>query len=477
MADKDSGPETGNGQKAPPVISTILDSAQDIGEDEVCLQAPEFSEDGLAQQFTAKHQDNLLYVAMWGRWMFWDKSVWTKEETLKAFDHSREICRESAAKANSRQTTLTSAKTVAAVLTLARADRKHAATVDQWDTDLFLLNSPEGTVDLRNGGMRPHLRDDYLTKITAVSPGGSLKLWPEFLKRVTDGDDELQRFLQRMVGYGLTGSIQDHAFFFLYGTGANGKSVFLNTVSGMLGDYAMTAPIGTFVKSGVDQHPTDVASLRGARLVTAVETEEGKKWAEGKIKILTGGDKIAARFMRQDFFEFTPQFKLIVAGNHRPGIKSVDEAIRRRMNLIPFTVTIPPDERDETLSEKLKDEWPGILQWAIDGCLEWQERGLDPPEAVRKATEEYLDSEDALSTWIMECCETKETHYETLAELFQSWKVWAERAGESAGSQMTFSQNLEEKGYEKKRQGGTGKHGFKGISVRKKDLSEEYWNQ
>jgi putative DNA primase/helicase len=197
---------------------------------------------------------------------------------------------------------------------------------------------------------------------------------------------ELSAYLQRMAGYSLTGSTQEHALFFLYGLGANGKTTFLNTITACAGDYHRTAPIETFTTSSVDRHPTDLAGLRGARLVTAVETEEGCHWAEGRIKSLTGGDKISARLMRQDFFEYTPQFKLIIAGNHKPGLKSVDEAIRRRFNLIPFTVTIPPDERDGALPEKLKAELPGIMQWMINGCVDWQERTLAPPEVVATAT-------------------------------------------------------------------------------------------
>ena len=220
-----------------------------------------------------------------------------------------------------------SAKTVAAVERLASADRRIAATVDQWDTDSSLLNTPGGTIDLRTGDMRPHAPGDYITKITAAAPGGECPTWLEFLNRITGGDVELQAFLQRMAGYSLTGDTSEHALFFGYGTGANGKSVFVETLAGLLGDYHRMAPIETFTATIGDQHPTNLAGLRGARLVTAVETEEGRRWAESRIKQLTGGDKVAARFMRQDFFEFTPQFKLIIVGNHKPGLRSVDEAI------------------------------------------------------------------------------------------------------------------------------------------------------
>ena len=187
-----------------------------------------------------------------------------------------------------------------------------------------------------------------------------------------------------------------------------------------MGDYCRIAPIETFTASISERHPTDLAGLRGARLVSAVETEEGRRWAESKIKALTGGDKISARFMRQDFFEFIPQFKLLIAGNHKPGLRSVDEAIRRRFYLIPFTVTIPAEERDPALLEKHKTEVPGILHWMIEGCLQWQQRGLAPPSVVTAATAAYLEAEDAIAAWIADCCEIDPNHWERRNDLFAS---------------------------------------------------------
>jgi putative DNA primase/helicase len=223
-----------------------------------------------------------------------------------------------------------------------------------------------------------------------------------------------------VLGYGLTGLTREHALFFGYGTGANGKSVLLSTVAGILGEYHKTAPIETFTASNADRHPTDLASLRGARLVTATETEEGRRWAESRIKQLTGGDTVAARFMRQDFFEYRPAFKLIIAGNHKPSLRSVDEAIRRRFHLIPFAVTIPPEERDGDLTEKLKDEWPGILAWLIEGCLEWQAESLLPPKAVVEATDAYLTAEDAMAAWLDEKCEHDPNAWTSSTYLFGS---------------------------------------------------------
>lgn len=196
-------------------------------------------------------------------------------------------------------------------------------------------------------------------------------------------------------------------------------------------------------------------------MVTAVETEEGRRWAESKIKTLTGGDRVAARFMRQDFFEYVPQFKLLIAGNHKPSLRTVDEAIRRRFHLIPFTVTIPPDQRDTKLGERLKEEWPGILNWAIEGCLEWQKMGLAPPPAVIEATKKYLEAEDAVNTWIDECCERDYRSWTTSTDLYCSWKAWADRSGENAGSMKSFVQNLDKRGFEykAKREG----RGFVGL--------------
>ena len=221
-----------------------------------------------------------------------------------------------------------------------------------------------------------------------------------------------------------------------------------------------------------DRHPTELAMLWGARMVTAVETEEGRRWAESRIKALTGGDPITARFMRQDFFEFTPEFKLMIAGNHRPSLRNVDEAIRRRFFLVPFDVTIPEKERDKTLEDRLRDEWPGILEWAIDGCFEWQEIGLAPPERVVAATEEYLASEDRLGAWLEEAVQQQHGAHETSADLYQCWSAWAEKAGEFVGTLKRLSQALIERGFEPKREAGTGRAGFVNIRLRRPDYSD-----
>jgi putative DNA primase/helicase len=426
---------------------------------------PAFSDEALALLFAERHSGNLRYVAKWGKWMEWDGKRWRADDTLHAFNRARFICREAASQANDPRVQMAVARgeTVAAVLRLARADRRLAATTDQWDSNPWLLNTRGGIVDLHTGEMRPARIDDYVTKITAITPGGTCPTWDAFLRRVTGDDPELIAFLCRMCGYALTGITNEHALFFLYGTGANGKSVFQSTVTGILADYHKTAAIETFTASQSEHHPTDLAGLRAARLVTANETAEGRRWAESKIKLLTGGDKITARFMRQDFFEFVPVFKLIIAGNHMPGLRSVDEAIRRRLHIIPFSVTIPHKQRDPQLLEKLKAEWPGILSWMIRGCLEWQANGLQPPAVVKNATESYLAAEDAIATWIDECCTPDPQAWEPVAKLYASWSAWAAQAGEPAGSKKNFVQNLEARSYRPHRTHAG--RGFYGIKV------------
>ena len=426
------------------------------------------TEDALALSFTRRYHRDWRYVAAWGRWLVWDGQRWRTEDTLAATDLIRSVCRQTAVRADNPKVAakLASAGTVGGVERLARADRRHAATTDEWDSDPWLLNTLGGVVDLKTGRKRPHDRADRMTKITTATPNGDCPTWRQFIDEVTGGDKELQSYLQRMVGYALTGSTQEHALFFLYGTGANGKSVFVNTLATILGDYATNAPMDTFMETRADRHPTDMAGLRGARFVAAIETEQGKRWAESKLKNLTGGDKISARFMRQDFFEFFPQFKLFVAGNHKPAIRNIDEAMKRRLHLIPFTITVPPERRDKNLQQKLLAERDGILAWAVQGCLDWQRHGrLDPPQRVVDATEEYFEAEDALGRWLDERCVREANAKSLTAELFNDWKQWAEAAGEFSGSQKRFADLLLTRGLDKWRNG-MGLRGFQGIGLK-----------
>ena len=250
-----------------------------------------------------------------------------------------------------------------------------------------------------------------------------------------------------MAGYCLTGSTREHSLHFLYGTGGNGKSVFLGTLTGILNDYAKNAPIETFTESRGDRHPTELAMLNGARLVVAQETEQGKRWALSRIKALTGGDSVTARFMRGNFFSYLPKFKLLISGNMKPKLNTVDEAMRRRFQIVPFSVQIPPKDRDLDLPETLKKEWPGILAWAIEGAVEYQKQGLAPPPVVAEATANYLETQDVFKEWLDLRCVTGEGVSEAPNPLYKSWKAFAEAAGELVGRQAGFVERMEAAGF------------------------------
>jgi len=423
------------------------------------------SEECIALAFAERHAADLRYVAQWNRWLTYNGSRWQPDSTLLAFDRARSICREISVDHKSKA--VASAKTVAAVERLAKADRRLSTAVEQWDADPWLFNAKAATFDLRNGEARRPDADDYITKqatCACAAPGAEHPLWTAFLDRVTDGNDALQEFLQRYIGYCCTGDTKEHKFVFAYGTGGNGKGTFINTVAKIFGDYATVADMATFIASNTERHPTDLAKLNGARLVVAQETQKGRRWDENRIKALTGGDKITARFMRQDFFDFTPTFKLFICGNHKPRLNSVDEAMRRRLLLVPFTVQIPPAERDLVLQDKLEPEYPAILRWCIDGCLEWQRIGLNPPAIVSEATDAYFSEQDSLQQWLDECTVVDGGNFISLAELFASWKMWCEKQNLPPGSTRSLSDALTDRGFDKKRY--TTQRGFIGLALK-----------
>lgn len=403
----------------------------------------EVSEDAIAQAFTAQYGQHLRFDHHAGKWYQWIGSHWQRNETKLAFHYARELARE----LSDGDSGFSRASVANGAEAFARADPVHAVTSEIWDTDAMLLGTPGGTVDLKTGRWRNARPGDMITRLTGVAPlSGAPVRWLQFLREATGGDDDLIRFLQQMIGYCLTGDTREHALFFIYGPGGNGKSVFLDTLNYVLGDYATTAGMDTFTASRNDRHPTDLAMLKGARLVSASETEEGRAWAESRIKQMTGGDKISARFMRQDFFTFTPQFKLVIVGNHAPVLANVDAAARRRFNIIPFTCQ--PEAPDKTLPEKLKEEAGQILAWAILGCMDWQENGLVRPEIVQVATQDYFDDQDLFGQWLNNRCERGRSKFEMTTPLYNDWVDYARAAGEEPGSQRAMSSKLKRAGFQ-----------------------------
>jgi putative DNA primase/helicase len=431
-------------------MSDAFDTLDDLmqGADE---RPPEFSDDALALAFSTRHDGQLLYVAAWSRWLRWDDTRWAEDDTKRVFDLVRGTCRMEAArveaecndpkKAAALARALCSAKTIAAVERLAQADARHARRAADFDADDWALNTPAGVVDLRTAVLRPHRRGDLYTKVTSAAAGGDCPRWLLFLEQVTQGNKALANYLQRWAGYTLTGSIREHAFLFTWGPGGNGKSVLLGTLANALGDYATTAMADVFTVTRGEQHPTHMASLRGARMVIVSETDEGRPWAESRIKNLTGGDRIAARVMRGDPFEFLPVFKLWIAGNHCPLLLNPDLAMRRRLHLVPLTY-VPP-KPDLLLSDVLARELPGILRWAIEGCLAWQRDGLAAPKIVTDASADYFAEQDSVANWFAEQCDRLPTAETPARKLFGDWQTWAKSRGEDPGTEKRFSGALE----------------------------------
>ena len=424
-----------------------------------------FADDDLARRFIDRHPE-LRYEAAMGKWYGWDKTVWQPDEILAVFAIARAMLREEAAEAKGKMTAdLKSARTVAAVERLARSDPRAAATTDQWDADDLLLNTPAGMIDLATGACQPHDPARYCTKLTAASAEGDCPRWRQFLHEVTGGDEDLSNFLRRMAGYAATGLIREHALFFLYGTGGNGKGVFLNTLVKLLKDYATVAPMEVFTESATDRHPTELAMLRLVRLVVSQETEEGRRWAESRIKAITGGDPISARFMRQDFFTFEPKFKLMVAGNHKPRLRNVDEAMRRRLHMVPFVVTIPAHKRDKDLAAKLQAEAGGIMAWIVAGAREYLEMGLAPPSSVTEATSDYFGAEDLFGQWLEDSTKRGPKLWGPSGMLFAAWKRYAEAANHRPGDQRAFANRMEGAGFEPGKSSAKGGRYWSGLEL------------
>jgi putative DNA primase/helicase len=412
------------------------------------------TEDSAATEFVERYGEDLRYCHTTGSWYFFRGTHWEKDETGKVFQMARFLARqlsenqEATKLAGLNRTSFTSG-----IERFSRNDSKVAVTHEYWDSDPWLLGTLGGTVDLRTGELRPSRREDAITKLTAVAPlDEGCPLWLKFIYEATGGDLEFIRFLQQWCGYCLTGVTREQALVFVHGPGGNGKSVFLSTMRRIFGDYVRNAAMDTFASSKNEKHPTDLAMLRGARLVTASETEADKSWAEARIKQLTGGDVISARFMKQDFFEYLPQFKLIVVGNHTPTLHNVDDAVKRRFNIVPFILR--PETPDLELEAKLFNEAGGILRWMIDGCLDWQKNGLSRPDCVQVATKEYFDEQDLLGQWIEDRCDVRigdPKMWDRSADLYDNWKEFSEKAGEPAGTKTAFGAAMRKRGFQRHR--------------------------
>jgi putative DNA primase/helicase len=441
---------------------------------------------GNAERLAAAHGQTLRYCHAWGKWLHWNGQRWeidnNDEVIRRAAETVRSIQKEAdlAVSEDIQGKILKWAKgsesrsRLLALVQLAQAENVIGVDPDILDSDPWLLNARNGIVNLQTGILAEAAPAQLITKLVPAqyAPGAACPLWIKFLNRIMDENDGMIAYLQRAVGYALTGSTREQCLFILYGTGANGKSVFLETLSTMLNDYAMRTPTDTLLVKRTGGIPNDVARLKGARLVTAVEADTNKKMAESLVKQITGGEKVTARFLHREWFEFTPEFKVFLATNHKPVITGTDHAIWRRIQLIPFTVTIPEEEQDKDLALKLQNELPGILAWAVQGCLEWQKQGLNPAAEVVGATSTYRSEMDAVAGFLDDCCVLNTDAFVTIAGLYKAYSAWCDATRERALTKRELSSRLTERGY-RKRRGNGGKWQWRGIGLQDETVQGE----
>ena len=433
---------------------------------------------GNAQRLVARHGPALRHCHDWRTWLIWDGRRWEKDrvgaveyqakQTVRSiYQEARQEPDEARAKALAQHAFRSQNKTrLEAMATLARSEPDIPVRPEELDTAPWLLNVRNGILDLQTGALGPHRPEALITRLAPVpyEPHATCPGWLAFLERIMAGNEGLIAFLQRAIGYALTGSTRAQVMCILYGEGSNGKSTFLETVHHLLGDYAQQSDAATFAVQKGEGPRNDVARLMGSRLVSAVETEEGQRLSEVLVKQVTGGDTITARFLHQEFFQFKPEFKLFLATNHKPQIWGTDHAIWRRIRLIPFTVKIPDEEQDQELPDRLLEELPGILAWAVRGCQQWQEKGLGEPEAVREATGEYREEMDLLGGFLAECCRQAPNSEARAGDLYQAYLTWCQENGEREVTQTTFGRKLGERGFKKRRSTG-GKRVYSGLEL------------
>jgi len=434
---------------------------------------------GNGKRLVARHGQILHYCYPWSRWLIYDDRRWLKDDLgeidrlgkdtvqamyVEAAQIPDQKQREAIAQHALRSESEAKRK---AMISSAQSESGIPLLPEHLDQDPWLFNVLNGTIDLRTGELRPHRREDLITKLAQVIYDATAECptWWNFLERIFDRNFDLILFLQKAVGYALTGITWEQCLFFLYGLGANGKSTLIEIIQALLSDYATRTSTETFLAKKGNTIPNDVAALRGARFVSAVEVEAGRRLAEVLVKEMTGGDRLSARFMRAEWFEFKPEFKIFLAANHKPVIRGTDWAIWRRIHLIPFKVQIPREEQDKQLPEKLKRELSGILNWAIDGCFQWQHEGLTPPQSVQEATQEYREEMDIVGSFLAECCIVDTGAFALASELYKKYTSWGEESGEKKPfSQKVFGLTLAERGFERGR-GQGGKTVWKGIGV------------
>ena len=430
---------------------------------------PEFSELSMARHWSNNDGRDWCYVVAWGKWVKWDGARWIIDEINGITNIiGEEMTRatywlEAKSLSENARKALCTKRNIANVRDLAACMPAHATLPNEWDSNPWLMGTPDGTLDLKTGTVREPLREDRITKQTAVSPKpGAMPQWDKVLDRCTKGDPEMRKYYQRWAGYILTGDCREEGFLFVHGAGNSGKSKFIDCIGDMLGKsdeggYCATAKIEMLMESKHERHTEEIACLAGARMVRTSEPDEGSRWNEALLKLITGRDSVSARRLYEKQFTFRPEFKLLINGNFRPAFKNTGEEIRRRMHFVEFPESIPENERIQNLPELLREEWPAIMAWAVEGCLEWQRIGLRKPESVKAATQDYLDNEDTLGQWIIDTCDTGPDLKYATGEAYKSYAEYVDKAGEGIVSKKRFSMRMESRGYNTKGRKGNAK--------------------
>lgn len=448
------------------------------------------TEIGNAERLVYYHSDKLKYCIEYEEWLIWNGKVWQHDIKKQIERIATKTFRQMYAEAGNTHDEESRRKLVkwaqsserSSVLlnSIERAKAMLPVLQSELNPDPFLFNCKNGIIDLKTGKLLPHNKDYLITNYSDVEydEKAECPTWIAFLESIMKDEKEnvkhdLINFLQKAIGYTLTGDTREQVVFFLWGSGRNGKSTFINIIKEMLGDYGKQTNADTFTakkhEGGINN---DIARLSDARFVSAVESEDGQRLSEALIKQLTGGEPITARFLRKEFFEFLPQFKIFFTTNHKPIIKGNDEGIWRRIRLIPFSVTIPKEEIDMELPEKLRKELPGILRWAVEGCLKWQREGLGEPEEVKQATQGYKDEMDILGQFLSDHCVVRAGARVSAKNIYDAYKDWCEENGEYVLSSRKFNRRLEERGFVKKRSGKAGNTEFHGIGLLSLDFTE-----
>lgn len=434
---------------------------------------------GNAERLVHYFGDKIRYCHAWNSWFIWDGTRWLSDETdnikelakgtvRRIYDEARHHEDDSKRQTLARHAVSSeSSRRISAMIALAQSDHRVSILPEAFDKDIFLLNCANGVLDLRTGVLHPHRKEDYITRMVKVEfdEQAECPRWLAFLDKIMNSNADLISFLQKGAGYSLTGDVSEQCLFILFGSGANGKSTFLRTIGFLTGDYGQQTATETLLVKQKGAIPNDIARLKGARFITASEAEAEQRLAESLIKQMTGNDILSARFLHQEWFDFEPTYKIFLGTNHKPVIKGTDYAIWRRIRLVPFEVTIPEKERDRNLLNKLKEELPGILAWALRGCLQWQANGLGSPQKVQKATADYRNEMDVISDFITECCDTDPAHTVTSKDVYKAYREWCEASGESLMKKNAFGCSLGEKGFVPRRFG-KGLRGWEGLRLK-----------